>query len=317
MPAPPNDPAYSSQWYLVNTGWLAARNHGVTQKRAPHITIIDTGVNLITDGCEMLNVKQYDCTAVGKDSNIVQETPIDWLGHGTSCASIAAATTGNDVQMAGVASFVPEAQVYVASLRVTTQQRPYEAETTQIVKALAWCADHHAERYGPGAISLSLGGGTTPLWASPTVQMLARTLNAHGDHLFVGAGNGSADLSGYPEGNVTVVQATDARDALASFSNTLSSPEAAPGVDIYSNWGGNRAILLDGTSEATPIYAGCVSLIQSVYPNVNAHKAAEVLLKTGKLTAQGKIIPQLDAALSALAPKPKRKIIKAKPGTRT
>jgi hypothetical protein len=309
--SPPNDPMYSYQWNLVDIGWTPAQAQlAHSQKHAAHITIIDTGCNVDPAGKEFTHVKQFNCTG----DKVTEERPVDVDGHGTNCVSIAAATTDNASGLAGVASFSSVAPVYVTMLRITTPQQPEEAQGAAIVTALVWALNHPAERNGRGAISMSFGGSNPPLWSVSALQTLAQSYNNHGDHLFLAAGNDSSDQSAYPEGAATVVQATDSNDQLAFFSTTLSSPEAAPGVNIPAIWGAGLApALVDGTSEATPMYAACAAMIQSCYPHVNAYQAAQVLLQTGKTTSQGKIIPQLNAALGALEPPPKPKRVVKKP----
>lgn len=300
--SPPNDPNYPDQWNLVDIGWTSAQSQFQhSQKHAAHITILDTGCNTVALNRELVHVTQYNCTG----STVVRERPVDLDGHGTNCASIAAATTDNASVISGVASFSSAAPVYVVMLRISTPNNPGGASGTAIVTALVWALNHQAERYGKGAISVSFGA-SQPLWSFSVVQSLAQSYNKHGDHLFLAAGNDGSDQSAYPEGAVTVVQATDSNDQLAYFSTTLSSPEAAPGVNIPTIWGVPLSYgTVSGTSEATPMYAACAAMIQSVYPHVNAVQAAQVLLQTGKTTSQGKIIPQLNAALAALAPPPK------------
>lgn len=293
LQVPPNDPHYSAQWDLFDLNWPQAQATYINnQIVSPRITICDTGYEPYRTNNELVNVVQYDCT----QATPVKETAHDVEGHGTNCSSIAAAQTDNGTLIAGVASLSTAHPVQVTMLRISKTSSG-TASDTAILTALTWAANNQTNT----PVSLSFGSsGGTPLWAATYIQTIAGSLNNVGNHLFEAAGNDGSDKSQYPEGNVTVVQATDQNDNLASFSTKLATPEAAPGVSIPAIWGYKRGAayaLVSGTSESTPMYAACAALLQSIVPSLNAVQATQILGQTAKTTSQGKKIPQLDAAI--------------------
>jgi subtilisin family serine protease len=137
---------------------------------------------------------------------------------------------------------------------------------------------------GAHVINLSLGGSY-----SSAVYSALTYAGEHGVFVAVAAGNDGAATPSYPAAfsaeltNVLSVGAHDANDATAWFSNGVGTSGAvqvaAPGVDIYSTFTGNRYGLLSGTSMATPHVAGLAALALSANPGLDPQTLRSLIVE--------------------------------------
>jgi hypothetical protein len=137
----------------------------------------------------------------------------------------------------------------------------------------------------------------------------------------VAAGNNGKDVEAtpfypcaYTAANILCVAATDANDALASFSNTgaVSVDLAAPGTQILSTVPGGGHALYSGTSMATPHVAGAAALVLSRHPEWTAQQVKDALIGsvdplpslTGKTVTGGRlnVARAVNAGAAATAP---------------
>lgn len=81
--------------------------------------------------------------------------------------------------------------------------------------------------------------------------------------------------------NTLIVGACDNNSAPSSFTNYGDNVLIyAPGTQIYSALPENEMGYLDGTSMASPIIAGCVALIRSYRPKMQAKEIIELIIKS-------------------------------------
>lgn len=267
-----NDPGLAKQWYLNYLGTQAFHQQLLEKKplKTSLLAILDTGVDSKHEDLS----SNFISIGASHDNDLV--------GHGTHCAGIAAAVTGN---AKGIASFIPAGSdhVRVTSIKVLK----YNGSGTQkdIIDGIIQATD-----FGAAVISLSLGGlsDDQKQRAYELAVDYAATKNAV---IVVAAGNQGADARRYSPANVRgviVVTALDQNGQLASFSNylgPLSLGIAAPGVNIYSTIPGNKYIEYNGTSMAAPIVASSVAIIKSLRPQWNTdqiynHIGSSPVIKT-------------------------------------
>jgi subtilisin family serine protease len=287
----PNDPQFSSQWGLHNTGQTqgspdadidAPEGWDISTGRPILIGIIDSGIDTThVDLAENLwsNPGEIPGNGVDDDGNGYTDdlrgwdfvdgdnSPYDLHGHGTHVAGIAAACGNNGTGITGVhwsARIVP--------LRFLDADG--FGSSTAAIQAIAY-----AVRMGIKITCNSWGG-------APFSQALRDAIAAACDSgmLFVAAaGNDGKNTdvtphypASYDLDGILSVAATDDADRLAnellwrSNYGPRTVDLAAPGVDVQSCWPGSQYKRLSGTSMATPHVAGAAAVLWSEHPNLTA-----------------------------------------------
>lgn len=205
----------------------------------------------------------------------------DGITHGTHVSGIAAGKTNNDLGIAGIGW-----KTKVMALQVG------ECDGSMTDEDIA-NAIEYAVMMGADVINLSLGG----FGQSSVLESVVGDAIDAGVTVVAAAGNNGINIDRFPfepatiDGVITVA-ATDENDEPASFSNfgTNSVEIAAPGVNIYStvfydDTDPNFQIKYDsysGTSMATPVVAGVVSLLKAQAPNLTPAEITTLLTSSAK-----------------------------------
>ncbi len=282
--ATPNDPYFSQQWALQNTGqvvdgtsdtsgtpgddigasyvWPHATGAGVT------VGVVDTGVDATAPDLMGQLVPGYSWVNGNTDTQ-------DQDGHGTHVSGIIAAVQNNGIGVSGVA---PGARV------MPLQALDSSGNGTDANVAAAF---NYAGNAGVPIVNASLGS------ESPS-QAIEQAIAAHPNTLYVvaagnsGTDNDNASTPFYPcdltEANVICVGASDQNDQPASFSDYGATSVAlfAPGVNILSTWLSNggtaQYAYADGTSMATPMVSATLALMLSRTSSLSAAQLKSDLL---------------------------------------
>ena len=210
-----NDPYAPNQWYLAKLE--AAQAWDVTTGSASlTVAILDTGVLATHPDLNGKVLAGYDF--VNNDAD-----PTDDNGHGTAVAGVSAASSNNQLGVAGIAWVNPILPVKVLAADGSGSH-------SAIANGIAWAADR-----GARVINLSLGGTSS----SSTLQNAINYAWNKGAVIVAAAGNNGNNVACYPAAcqNVVAVSATDSLDARPSRSNFGSYIDiAAPGADIVTLW---------------------------------------------------------------------------------
>jgi thermitase len=297
----PNDPMFSEQWALNNTGqnggkekahidalkaWLKTKGSDKIV-----VAVLDTGVDFThTDLVSNIwfrpdNIPQYTDDELGtfNDEHGFNSTdniadPMDDNGHGTHCAGIIGAEGNNDEGIAGI-----NWNVQIMPLKFLGKGG--FGSTKDAIEAINYAIDRKQKGVNVRIISASWG-------STQYSKALEDAIRAAGDAgiLFIAAaGNdGSSNdkrphyPSNYDLPNVVSVAALDRNDQLASFSNfgVKTVHIAAPGKEILSTWLNDQYREASGTSMATPYVSGAAALVLSAEPNLTCAKLRERLLKS-------------------------------------
>jgi thermitase len=200
-----NDPMFSQQWGLTRT--QATQAWGIAAPQCTvYLAIIDTGVDANHPDLAQ-RVRRYSNGAVyGYNAQLNNAHTNDFHGHGTHCAGIAAAHTGNGVGVAGVAGAAP---VQIMPVKVLNDQG--FGTMSDVARGITWAADN-----GAHVLSLSLGGNAG-------TQQLADAVNYawnRGCVVVAAAGNNGSNAPFYPATyeNALAVAASDPNDRLTNFS---------------------------------------------------------------------------------------------------
>ncbi|MBX0334239.1 S8 family serine peptidase [Pontibacter sp. HSC-14F20] len=200
------------------------------------------------------------------------------FSHGTHCAGIAGAVTGNGVGVAAVSNNKVQIVPVKSTLDNTTSTTAINASFDGLAYAVRGAkAD---------VVSMSFGGGGY----SQAFQDLINEGAAMGMIFIASAGNNGNDVEQYPANyqNVISVANSDAADKKSSSSTygkwvTIT----APGNAIVSTVPGTAPNIAagaygakSGTSMSTPMVAGLVGMMKSQNPSLTPERVKQILTST-------------------------------------
>lgn len=320
----PNDPLFSSQWYLRDRNVFSERRADI---RAPEawdmttgnsdvvIAVIDTGIDTThPDLARKLFVNPGEIPNNGADDDrngFVDDVsgwdfvrrdndPDDENGHGTYMSSLAAAETNNALDIAGVSW-----GSRILPLKAGDERGNFATST--IIQAVNYAVA--MAPLGVRVLNMSFGGPGT----SVGLERALAAANDAGIIALAAAGNEGQNNDVMPQlpsylttrlDNVVAVAATDRFNQLAYFSNygRLNVDVGAPGMTILglttrklsAELGRSDGLITgNGTSQATAIVSGIAALIFSAYPESTPIRAKVRLL------ANADRIPELEGRLSS------------------
>lgn len=327
--ASPNDPLYSQQWYLHNTGqqYLTVERldgcHNDYQTTTsgladadidaeevfadPPSNTVTVVVGLIDTGLDMDHpdlagklwqnedetagngidddhngyiddINGWDFAGNGAIPPVEDNDPTDDHGHGTHCAGIITAVTGNGIGVAGIAD-----DCLIMPLKFSPIMLSSFA-----ARAVIYAADNGAE-----VISMSFGYP----WPVPVLDDALAYARSKGVICCAAIGNDGTEQLNYPASSpgVLTIGASNSDDMVAHFSTYSSFIEfvapgmsilslRAAGTDMYDDCEPNVHIvedeyyLADGTSMACPVAAGTIAGMLSESPGLTESAVVSALI---------------------------------------
>jgi subtilisin len=247
------DLARENPFEAVERGWAfgAGDGAGIT------IAIVDSGVegdHPALGGALRASVRvELD----GEDAQVVDDDPIDLVGHGTACAGI-------------LHALVPAAEL--VSVRVLGADN--RGRGLAFATGLRWAVEQ-----GASIVNLSLSSRSESLFAT-LHDLVDRAYFANA--LLVCAANNVA-VASYPSlfAAVVSVAAHDVRDADVWFYNPRPPVEfGAYGLDVDVAWKGGSRIVATGNSFAAPHIAGYAARVRSAHPTASPFEVKTILAAT-------------------------------------
>lgn len=218
--------------------WLGSKGEGVT------VAIVDSGVEGDHPAVGGRLIASVRVEMDDEDEPVViDDDPIDVVGHGTACAGI-------------IHALAPAAEL--VSVRVLGRKNT--AKGIAFARGLHWVVEQ-----GIGIANLSLSSGSEELFAE--FHELADQAYFENTVLVCAASN-TPGRSSYPSlfSSVISVAAHDSPDPLVWYYNPRPPVEfGARGVDVPVAWRDGGSIVGTGNSFATPHIAGLIARIRGTY----------------------------------------------------
>lgn len=277
---PPNDPRLEGQWFferigLVDTWRLEDGNE-------------DVDIVVVDNGCDESHLDLIDSRRPGRDARDDDDVP-EWEDvpggeHGTACAALAAATTDNEL---GVAGACPECTFRCVRLL---------GEGTTALSADVAAFDFALET-NAAVVSNSWGFRDVITVPSALRTIIERTLEegrgGRGAVVVFAVGNDNRRVQEFElqaiEG-VIGVGASNFFDETTAFTNfgravDVVAPTGTLTADISGAPGendGDYTNLFGGTSSSAPIVAGIAGLLLSANPELRSADILNVLHQTAE-----------------------------------
>lgn len=246
------------------------------------VYVVDTGVQADLPEFEGRVTDGFDATTATVDFSATGSATVDCSGHGTSVASLIAAS---NVGVAPKATIIP--------LRALPCTGGAQSGSETVIKALNWIRDHH-DPATTGIINLSFGYLVDKDYAGNTeLRDTIESLLDDGFFITAAAGNDSedaavmdscADMPAQIPGVFTVGAIDQADGDLAgraSFSDAGSCVDVwAPGVSLpaLDAQAPGTTSSFQGTSAAAPQVAGLAALLVGEIPGITAAEITERLI---------------------------------------
>lgn len=280
----PDDPLAQQQWAIARlkalSGW------GVTQGDSQVVVaLIDSGYDLDHEDIDQASLWINPLEAVGAagaddDQNGFVDDLYGWdwvennqvtndpYGHGSHVGATIAATTNNQLGVAGFGR-----SLRIMALRIL--DRNGGGSVSDLVDAI-----NYARVRGARIINLSLVMTTV----SQALQKAVQEASQDGMILVAASGNANRAVAwpaAFPE--VLAVGASDRDDVRGSFSNYGPALDVvAPGVDIISAYRTGAYQTLSGTSMATPHVSALAGLIWSLRPDYTNEQVIDLIRATAQ-----------------------------------
>lgn len=231
------------------------------------VAVLDSGISASED----ILVSNYTDLTDSSNENAFFN---DSSGHGTSIASIIAASGTGDME--GIA---PGVELYDVKVLNGSNTAPL----SKIIESIYWCIDNDID-------VMNMSFGTTAYSAS--LEQAIDTAAKAGIIMVAAAGNNGnkAVNIDYPAAfdNVIAVGASDGNNAMTDFTSKGNGIDIlAPGEKIWSYGAFAGLQALDGTSIATAHVTGATALLLEKYPDADAEFIRQLFMSSSNQETGG------------------------------
>ena len=297
----PNDPLFSDQWHLQNTGqsggtsgedvnitgaWNSYKGSGVV------IGIVDDGLDWAHPDLDNYYESTLDYDFCSNDGN---PTPSFNDAHGTAAAGVAAGVGNNNIGVSGSAPRAGLAGLQLISCSTTdTRESAALSHERQDI-------DIYSNSWGPSDDGETLEG-PGPLMLAAMENSVLTGRNGLGNIITWAAGNGldendNANYDGYANLRYTIAVTAVSHNGKQSYyaepgANILvAAPSNGDGESItttdnegsggYSN--GDYTNTFGGTSSATPLVSGVIALMLEANANLTWRDVQHIIVLTSRV----------------------------------
>ncbi len=186
--------------------------------------------------------------------------------HGQHVSGLSSASTDNATGVAGTGYKCRFIHVKIANTA---------GQLTGAYEGVVYAADH-----GCKVINCSWGGNQYSELNAEIIRYAAINMDCA---VFCGAGNNNNEELFYPAmyPYAMSVGSTNDQDFKSDFSNYgVGLDVFAPGDMVLSTWSNGEYLSTGGTSMASPIAAGCATLLRSAFPSMSGQQISEQLKVT-------------------------------------
>ena len=297
----PNDPKFSDQWHLENTGQtsggLAGEDANLTGAWQSYRGT-DVMIGIVDDGLDHEHpdlTTNYDTSNdydfCGNDGN---PSPSNWDAHGTAAAGVAAATGNNSVGVSGAA---PDADLVGLELISCNTPDSKEADALSHENQIV---DIYSNSWGPSDDGSTLEA-PGPLTIAAFEDDVANGRGGLGNIITWAAGNGldsddDSNKDGYANARQTIAVTAITHQGDQSW---YAEPGANILVAAHSDGDGEGITTTDiegssgytnndytndfgGTSSATPLASGVIALILEANANLTWRDVQHVLVHSSR-----------------------------------
>lgn len=298
----PNDPLFSTQWALHNTGqsiqididpthsvdrrgrpgvdigWEDTERLLPTEKPPVIVAVLDSGIDATHP--DLAGRVQPDW----KDFLDGKTKPSDEMGHGTHIAGIIAANAGNGIGITGLTpSSVKILPIRVISPTLTDFSYKGRLLSDYAAEAILYAVDH-------GASIINMSFGWPSVADSEAARAAVQTALAKGALVVAAAGNDHKESPTFPCAypGVVCVGAVSNDGSLSYFSNFGGDVDIlAPGESIVSTYPTqlesqtlrlNGYERLNGTSQAAPMISAIAATLKAVHPEISLNELKNRIL---------------------------------------
>ena len=312
----PNDPLFSQQWHLQNTGQQAGTSGEDARVTTAWDSVKGTGVviGVVDDGLQYTHPDlapayradlSYDFN--GNDADPLPSTGDD---HGTAAAGVAAARGNNGIGVSGAAPGASLAGIRLISAVTTDQQEAngltYKPQDIDIYSNSWGPNDDGATLEGPGsltraamgnAVQTGRGGlGSIYVWAAGNGLDANDNSNYDGYAnsrytIAVAAVDNSGKQSWYSEPGANILVTAPSSGGTTTTAGAGITTTDRTGADGYNvSASASPGNLSDrnytndfgGTSSATPLVSGVVALMLEANPNLSWRDVQHVLANSAR-----------------------------------
>jgi len=237
----------------LDRGWAFGDSRGAGVR----VAIVDSGVEAGHPAIAGAVSRSVRVELDGDEAIVVDDEPVDVVGHGTACASI-------------IRDLAPDAELI--SIRVLGPDN--RGKGLAFAAGLEWAIEQ-----GAAVINLSLSSRSEAMFGV-FHDLADRAYFA--DALLVCAAN-NVPVASYPSlfAAVVSVAAHDIRDPAVWYYNPRPPVEfGAFGLDVDVAWKGGGRIVATGNSFAAPHIAGYAARIRSAHPSATPFEIKTILAAT-------------------------------------